>query len=122
MTDKRPDESTTGRAKWLLRLEQIIDKHLKDFSLSNQQLAKELSISERQLFRKVNEHTGLSPQRYQRRYRLRKAMKFFKAGTYRTVKETACSVGYIKVSYFITQFEKEFGKKPLQILQEYGWR
>ena len=50
------------------------------------------------------------------------AMKYLKSGDYRTVNETAYSVGYLNVSYFISQFEKEFNVKPLQVLQNSGWR
>ena len=108
--------------KWLQRLDLIIDKQLKDNTLSNEELAQKLSISNRQLFRKVKTLSGLTPQKYLRQYRLKQAMRHLKNGRYRTVKETAFAVGFKNVSYFIQKFEKHFGKKPLQILRESGWR
>ena len=113
---------TLGEEKWLYRFEEVIEKNLNTVSLTNEKLAKELGISERQLFRKVKELSNLSPQKYLRKYRLHEAMKFLKSGKHRTVKETSFAVGFSKVSYFISKFNKEFGKRPLQILKESGWR
>jgi len=53
---------------------------------------------------------------------LLKAKNYLKAGPLKTVKATAEAVGYRNTSYFIRQFEKEFGLKPLKFLQESGWR
>ena len=114
--------SMSGTKKWLNRFNQILEKNLDDSFFSNQQLAAAMKISERHLFRKVKETSGLSPQKYLSQYRLKRAMKYLKEGKYRTVKETAYAVGFKNVSYFIRQFEKEFGEKPLQVLQDSGWR
>lgn len=114
--------SMLGAEKWLNRLHLIIDKHLDNPSLDNQQLAEALDISERHLFRKIKTLTTLPPQRYLSQYRLHKAMNYLKNGRYRTVKETSFAVGFRNPSYFIRQFEKEFDRRPLQILEEAGWR
>lgn len=108
--------------KWLLRLDIIIEKYAGEATLDNERLAKELAVSERNLFRKVKEITGMSPQKYLRQYRLHQAIKYLKNGRYRTVKETANAVGYSNVSYFISIFESVFGVRPFQILQDEGWR
>lgn len=111
-----------GSEKWLSRFNSLIDTNLDDPFFSNQHFAQALAISERHLFRKMKEFTGLSPQKYLSQYRLYEAMKYLKNGKYRTVKETAYAVGFRNPSYFIRQFEKEFGKKPLLVLKEAGWR
>lgn len=108
--------------KWLKRFDALISKDPSDDSLNNESLAKEMMISERQLFRKMKAFTGKSPQQYLRQYRMNQAMKYLRDGRYRTVKETAHAVGYLNVSYFISLFEEAFGAKPLHILQEEGWR
>ena len=113
---------TPGEQKWLERFNKIIEKNIDIVPLTNEVLAEELNISERQLFRKIKEFSTLPPQKYLRKYRLHKAMRFLKSGKHRTVKETSFAVGFLKVSYFIAQFEKEFGKRPLQILKDSGWR
>jgi len=111
-----------GAEKWLIRLHLIVDKNIDNPDLDNHQLARALDISERHLFRKVKTLTTLTPQKYLSQYRLRKAMQYLKNGKYRTVKETSFAVGFRNPSYFIRQFEKTFGLKPLQVLQESGWR
>ena len=108
--------------EWLLHLDKIIEKQIGEVALDNERLARQLAVSERNLFRKVKEMTGLSPQKYLRQYRLHQAIKYLKNGRYRTVKETSNAVGYANVSYFISLFEDQFGVKPLSILQEEGWR
>jgi len=111
-----------GSEKWLKRLHSLIESNLDDPSLDNAQLAAALIISERHLFRKLNELTGLSPQKYVSQFRLKRAMQYLRNGTFRTVKETCFAVGFRNTSYFIRQFEKAYGKRPLQVLKENGWR
>jgi len=111
-----------GASRWLERLNTIIDENIADPTFDNDRLARELGVSERNLFRKVNELTGMPPQKYLRKHKMKQAMDSLTNGQYRTVNETAYSVGYLNVSYFISQFEKEYNLKPLQVLQNYGWR
>lgn len=106
----------------LQRINQILKDNMDNPSFSNKELARELKTSDRQLFRILNALTGMSPRQYIRNYRLKLARFLLLKGKCRTVGETAYAIGYTNVSYFITQFKKEFGKKPLQILQENGWR
>jgi len=117
--EKKPNKESN---EWLRRLHAVILKNSQNPQISNQTLAKEMGTSERHLSRKVKEQSGLPPQKYLRKYRLQLAMKYLEEGTFRTVKETSFAIGYINVSYFILQFEKEFGVKPYQILKERGWR
>ena len=108
--------------KWLTKFEQVIEKSATNHAINNEQLAEKLHLSERHLIRKMNELTGLSPQKYLRKFRLAKAYNFIKSGKFTTVKETAYAVGYTNVSYFIIQFKKKYGKRPLELLREFGWR
>ena len=112
----------SGEKKWIKRLEQLVKKRLENGELSNEDIATQFQISERQLFRRVKAITGMSPQKYIRQYRLYIALKYLENGTYKTVKEAAEAIGYSNTSYFINQFEKQYGKKPLSVLRESGWR
>ncbi|MEM0991410.1 MAG: helix-turn-helix domain-containing protein [Bacteroidota bacterium] len=112
----------SSEKKWLRRLHNILKNHLADVGFDNQQLAREFELSERHLSRKVKQLTGLSPQKYLRQYRLNSALDYLRNGTYTSVKETSLAIGYVNTSYFIKQFEKEFGQKPLNVLKEFGWR
>ncbi|MCO6488234.1 MAG: AraC family transcriptional regulator [Phaeodactylibacter sp.] len=108
--------------RWLARLDLSIREGMTDGGLNNKTLASCLGISERHLIRRVKQLTGLSPQQYIRQHRLQQAMEYLEQGTYRTVKETAAAVGYANAGYFISQFEHQFGKRPLDVLREWGWR
>jgi AraC-like DNA-binding protein len=107
---------------WLRRFDQLVVAQIDNVSLNNEQLASQVHMSERHLFRRIKELTGMPPQKYIRKKKLAHAKHYLENGFFLTVKETAYAVGYINISYFIQQFEKEFGRKPLSILREAGWR
>jgi len=116
------DNMEEGARRWSERLDSIIDNNIGDHTFDNERLAREMGVSERNLFRKLNELMGIPPQKYLRKQRMKRANLHLTNGDYRTVNETAYAVGYLNVSYFISQFEKEYGLKPLQVLQNSGWR
>jgi AraC-like DNA-binding protein len=112
----------SNTSKWLERLDVILEKRLAIDSLNNKELAMAMEISERQFFRKVKELSELSPQKYLNKFRLEKAHNYLRKGEFRTVKEVAYAVGFKNVSYFIRQFEKEYGLTPFNVLKDAGWR
>lgn len=108
--------------QWLHRLENVVAENLHQGDLSNDKIAAAIEISERHLFRRVKKLTGLSPQKYIRQYRLQRARKLLEEGQCTTVKDASAAVGYVNTSYFISQFQRAFGKRPLEVLRESGWR
>jgi len=108
--------------EWLSRIDLAIGKCLQNGELNNELIAAAMNISERQLSRKIKRLTGMSPSQYIRKYRLALANDSLKNGKFTMVKEAANAVGYLNVSYFISEFEKEFGQRPLELLKEVGWR
>lgn len=108
--------------KMITRLKQTLEKHLSKNDLSNKYLAELMNMSERHFSRRIQECTGMSPLKYIRIYRLERAMDFIKEGKFSTVNELAHAVGFIKADYFSYKFEEHFGKKPMQLLREMGWR
>lgn len=118
-------KSATNKSKiknWFRQLHRILKENIHDVDFNNVDLARHLGISERQLFRTLKYLAGTPPQKYIRKFRLHYAMQLLRNGDLQTVNEAAFAIGYKNVSYFITQFEREFGKKPLKVLQESGWR
>lgn len=71
-------------------------------------LASESMTSERQLYRKLEKYTGLTPSKYIRSIRLHKAKQLLESYTYSTVNEVAGAVGLKDPHYFSKVFEKEF--------------
>ena len=108
--------------KWLKRLHRILDQYLSEISLDNEQIAELMGMSERQFYRKVKAVTKQAPNQYIRSYRLEVAKTYLEQGKFRTVREISFAVGYANVGYFNQQFKEKFGKTPLSILKEFGWR
>ena len=106
----------------LARFHKIIEDNVSNPFFSNDNLAELLNLSLRQTHRQVKAETGLPPLKYMRKYRLERAMSLMRNGNCRSVKAAARSVGFINVGYFIRLFKKRYGKSPLQILREEGWR
>ena len=112
----------TDDQQWVQKLKEVLGANHMHYNLDNQRIAELMDLSERQLYRKVRELLEMTPQRFLREYRLQRAMRYLESGTYATVNEVAFATGYVSVGYFIKQFEEKFGRKPLSILREHGWR
>jgi signal transduction histidine kinase/DNA-binding response OmpR family regulator len=97
-------------------LYQQIEAHLDDSAFSVDQLAREVGMSRRTLHRKLTALTGLSPQDFVGRYRLRRATDFLRAG--RNVSETAYLVGYESASHFSAMFKAFYGQLPSEVLKK----
>jgi len=106
------------KADWMSHLTQVIEQNLTNPFLTNAELATMIGMSERQFYRKVELATGRSPNLYLRDLRLDKAKELLYSGEFRTAKEVALRVGFIKVSYFSKLYEEREGKRPVNILRE----
>lgn len=103
--------------EWLIQLETTILDNIGSYALCVPWLAAELAISERQIFRKMEKFTGLTPNKYIRSLRLFKAKELLEAYTFSTVNEVASAVGFKDPHYFSNLYKKEFGKKPKEYLK-----
>ena len=97
---------------WLMQLEQTVVEHIDDALLGISWLAAELAVSERQLFRKVEKYTGLTPNKYVRNVKLFRAKELLESYACSTVNEVAAAVGMKDPYYFSNLFKEEFGVKP----------
>lgn len=105
-------------AIWLKKLDLIIRQNLTSPYLSNSFLADQLSLSERQFYRKVKESSSLSPNLYLRRVRLRVAKEYLISKRFKKVSEVAAAVGFMRSDYFSKLFEEEFGRRPTEFIKE----
>lgn len=101
---------------WLLRLERTVLDRLESSILSISWLAQEMMVSERQLFRKIEKYTGLTPNNYIRKVRLWNAKRLLEDYACTSVCEVASRVGIRDPYYFSKLFAKEFGKMPRQYM------
>lgn len=97
---------------WLDELEKMILSNLENFNYTLDTLADDMHISKRQLYRRVKQLIGQTPNDYIKTLRLAKARAMLKEGKQHSVKAVAFSVGFKDVVYFSRQFKKEFGKLP----------
>ncbi|MFT7196653.1 MAG: signal transduction histidine kinase/DNA-binding response OmpR family regulator [Marinoscillum sp.] len=110
-------EEFNGTSSELInRSKEIIEMHLSDNLLTVLFLASELSMSERQLLRKMKLITGLTPIQFIKEIRLQKAKQLFESQQIESVAQAAYEVGFEKVQYFSEQYIKRFGKRPSDLL------
>lgn len=96
----------------------LTETHLTDYGLNNEWLANQLGVSDRQLYYKVKEILGTSPRQYINHRRMEKAYEYLDSGEFETVKAVANAVGYAKVSYFSTLFERIYGIRPIELINK----
>ena len=105
-------EENTTTISWLTKLENVVHNRIMEGEMSVGDLAELMFVSERQLFRKVKELTGLSPNKYIQEARLQLAKSLLENQTFGSVKEVAISAGFKNQSYFSSLYAKRYGKKP----------
>lgn len=88
----------------------ILD-HLDDAAYGNEELAREMAMSESQLNRKIKALTGKTLSLFIRGVRLREGLKLLQS-TDLNVSEVAYAVGFTDPAYFSRTFSQEFGKAP----------
>ena len=113
---KQPNRIAKADLEWLITLETKVLENLNTSFLCVPWLAEELAVSERQLFRKIEKYTGLTPNRYIRSLKLFRAKTLLENYTYSTVNEVAQAVGLRDPYYFSKLYKEEFGTKPKNYL------
>ena len=104
--------------KYLKKVTQIIEEHMDDSDLSVTRLCELGDFSEKLLYRKLKQLTGLSTVEYIRSVRLKKAAILLQNGNF-TVSEAMYSVGFSNASYFTRAFSAQYGKTPSEYLKQY---
>lgn len=100
----------------VLRVQEWLETHHAE-PLPIAALARRFGFSERNLKRRFQVATGISPNQYLQRVRIDKAKKLLIA-TRLSVKEVAYEVGYENASFFVRLFRRELGRTPAQWRQQ----
>lgn len=111
------EKPTSADEKLVEQLKGIVRENLKSGSFNTSSLANEVSISERQLSRKLQQITGLTAGNFIKEVRLNEARLLLENRTYTTISEVAYAVGFEKPGYFSEVYYKRFGKKPAEYLR-----
>ncbi len=92
-------------------LEEVMEKHLSDPDFNIDRLKNKLLMGRTTLYRKITALTGLSPNRFIRTYRMRRAAQLLEAN-FGNVSEVALEVGFTNMAYFSQCFKEEFNQSP----------
>lgn len=100
----------------IVELNQVLESSLSDSDIRIEDIADSLSMSKRQLYRRVQEITGKTPNEYFKDLKFARAYQYLQTKTYQTVMETSSAVGFRDTVYFSRQFRKRYGKLPSEVL------
>ena len=100
----------------LQKMNRIIEENMTNPELSVNFLAEQLNISRSGLFSKIKALTDVTPNEMIQVVRLKRAAQLLSEGQYR-VNEVCYMVGFSSPSYFSKCFQKQFGKKPGDIMK-----
>lgn len=100
-------------AAFVEKVEAVINEHIGDTQFGVEQLAEELLLSRRQLFRKLRALTEETPSAIIRRHRLERAALLLAQGA-ETIKEVSYAVGFQSASSFTKAFQQVHGMTPTE--------
>lgn len=98
------------------KVKEYVLARIKSINVSVTDLAYELAMSERQLYRLSKKLTGYTPAQLIKEIRLQKAHELLISGDIYKVEDVCRRVGYEKAGYFAQQFYERFGKRPSEFL------
>jgi YesN/AraC family two-component response regulator len=106
------ERSRTPRdEEFVQTVRKILELNISDPEFNVNRLARELSISTTQLYRRLKELTNYSPVEFIRIVKLQKAYSLLSTKN-NTVKEVCYLTGFNNISYFIKCFREQFGVTP----------
>lgn len=108
-----PNQLQKGERRFLLEFEALIDKNIKDSTLSVEKLSHELGMSRVQLFRKISALTNKNVADYIAEYKLQKAKILLKEQE-KNIAEIAYELGFSTPSYFTTFFKQKTNQTPTE--------
>jgi signal transduction histidine kinase/DNA-binding response OmpR family regulator len=110
-----PAESTEADV-FRNKIKELVLSKIKHINVSVFDLAYELAMSERQLYRTAKSLTGCTPAQLIKEIRLQKAYELLLSGDIYKVEDVANRVGFETPAYFSKQFLERFGKRPVEFL------
>ena len=113
----KPIEAESQDEKFLSNIIRLIEDHLSESELNVNALCELSGISNKQIYRKIKQLTGMSPVEDIKSIRMKKAAMLLQQKKF-TVAEVMYMVGFSNHSYFSKCFQAEFGKTPRQYLNE----
>ena len=101
---------------WLNSFETSVRNNVGRKQLNLNLISDELAISQRHLFRRVDQILGITPNKLVRVIRFQLAWEAIASGKYRTIKEISNIAGYSSRSHFSKLFKEVYGIHVLELL------
>jgi signal transduction histidine kinase/DNA-binding response OmpR family regulator len=118
-SDEEEDiEELSFEDRLVKELEANVKENISDPEFNVTKLAEAASLSERQLYRYLNQMTKMTPANFIKEIRLQRAFELARRNVYATTSELSYAVGFQHPSYFTTVFKKRFGKRPSDYMKE----
>jgi signal transduction histidine kinase/DNA-binding response OmpR family regulator len=105
-------EQKSADTEFALRLREVVMQDLGRADLSADDIAGQLYLSRRGLYRKLKEEMGMTPGEYLRELRLERACSLLEDRPDIPLKELAAEVGFKTANYFSKLFRTRFGCHP----------
>ena len=102
---------TTEDKEFMYRLNDVVEKNLSNASLTTDQIADDLNMSSRSLYRRLKELNLQSPKEYVRERRMEKAVRLLQTSS-RPIQEIIFECGFNNRAHFYKEFSKRFGMTP----------
>lgn len=102
---------------FLTHLMDFIEKNWNNTTLQVSNLASNLGTSRSQVYRKLKEMVGKSPNEFIKDYRLQRAFKLI-ATRKGNISDVAFDSGFSSTSYFSKCFQQHFGIKPSELVRQ----
>jgi signal transduction histidine kinase/ligand-binding sensor domain-containing protein/DNA-binding response OmpR family regulator len=109
-------EAESWEEKFLSNITRIIEEKVADPDLSVNMLSRSSGVSDKQIYRKIKQLTGLTPVDYIRSIRMKKAAMLLTQKKF-SVAEVMYLVGFSNYSYFSKCFHAKYGKTPKQFME-----
>ena len=106
------DELPLADKEFLEQFDKYISEHLGKMEFTIETLSYDLAISSRQLRRKVQKLTGLTPNQYVRNYKMNVARDLLENREVYSVKELSYKLGFKSSAHFAKLFKAHFGRNP----------
>ena len=111
ITDAKPIEVESPIEKQLAGIAQVVEENISSLELNGAFIGEQCGVSEKQLYRTLKKHLGVTPSEYIRNVRMQKAAMLL-SQNYFTVSEVAYMVGFSAPSYFSKCFQDHYGVAP----------
>lgn len=115
-TSTLASSGSTEDMRFIEKLKVYIEERIDNANLSVPEIAREVAMSERQLYRKTSEVCGLTPNQLIMELRLQKALRLLLNGEINKLSHLALEVGIATPSYLSKQFFERFGKRPVDYI------